>query len=277
MRTKSSTSSNVSKQAMATWLPMVPARASGVNAVEVGAVIGVAQLIKGHHVRPDLVYVSALAEIQHVRREAAGRAHIDLQGYDVSPLAKALLALRQLEELQVEEAAGGAKGLQRGLARRLHIGGDLLVHIIVSRHALVHHVHDGVAGDVAGGEQHLAAGVAHAVVGGDHTGDVFLHQVGHRRQLAEKGHGVLVTLQLPGGDSAHTVVRLHNDGIAHLMGKGQGAWEDLLLAGTRRLDEVLRRKGIRAWVDCWGPDVNHDWPWWKKQIRYFLPNVVGQP
>ena len=272
MRTKSSTSSNVSKQAMSTWLPMVPARASGVNAVEVGAVIGVAQLIKGHHVRPDLGYVSALAEIQHVRREAAGRAHIDLQGYDVSPLAKALLALRQ-----VEEAAGGAEGLQRGLARRLHIGGDLLVHIIVSRHALVHHVHDGVAGDVAGGEQHLAAGVAHAVVGGDHTGDVFLHQVGHRRQLAEKGHGVLVTLQLPGGDSAHTVVRLHNDGIAHLMGKGQGAWEDLLLAGTRRLDEVLRRKGIRAWVDCWGPDVNHDWPWWKKQIRYFLPNVVGQP
>ena len=58
---------------------------------------------------------------------------------------------------------------------------------------------------------------------------------------------------------------------------GQGAWEDLLLAGTRRLDEVLRRKGIHAWVDYWGYDVNHDWPWWKKQLRYFLPNVVGQP
>ena len=58
---------------------------------------------------------------------------------------------------------------------------------------------------------------------------------------------------------------------------GQGAWEEQLLAGTRRLDEVLRRKGIRAWVDYWGLDVNHDWPWWKKQIRYFLPNVVGEP
>ncbi len=56
---------------------------------------------------------------------------------------------------------------------------------------------------------------------------------------------------------------------------GQGAWEEPLLAGTRRLDAVLRQKGIRAWVDYWGLDVNHDWPWWKKQIRYFLPQVVG--
>ena len=55
---------------------------------------------------------------------------------------------------------------------------------------------------------------------------------------------------------------------------GQGAWEDQLLAGTRRLDAVLRQKNIRAWVDYWGLDVNHDWPWWKRQIRYFLPNVL---
>ena len=57
---------------------------------------------------------------------------------------------------------------------------------------------------------------------------------------------------------------------------GQGAWEGPLLAGTRRLDGVLRSKGIPAWVDYWGPDVNHDWPWWKKQIRYFLPHVLGE-
>ena len=55
---------------------------------------------------------------------------------------------------------------------------------------------------------------------------------------------------------------------------GQGAWEEPLLEGTRRLDNVLRGKGIPAWVDYWGTDVNHDWPWWKKQIRYFLPFVI---
>ena len=58
---------------------------------------------------------------------------------------------------------------------------------------------------------------------------------------------------------------------------GQGAWEDQLLEGTRRLDGVLRAKGIHAWVDYWGTDCDHDWPWWKKQMRYFLPHVVGRP
>lgn len=57
---------------------------------------------------------------------------------------------------------------------------------------------------------------------------------------------------------------------------GQGAWEDELLAGTRRLDAVLKSKGIHTWVDYWGYDVNHDWPWWKKQMRYFLPYVLGE-
>lgn len=57
---------------------------------------------------------------------------------------------------------------------------------------------------------------------------------------------------------------------------GQGAWEEPLLAGTRRLDAVLRSRGIHAWVDYWGYDVNHDWPWWKKQIRYFLPHALGE-
>lgn len=55
---------------------------------------------------------------------------------------------------------------------------------------------------------------------------------------------------------------------------GQGAWEEPLLAGTRRLDPILREKGIHAWVDYWGTDVNHDWPWWKVQMAYFLPYVL---
>ena len=81
---------------------------------------------------------------------------------------------------------------------------------------------------------------------------------------------------LSGMPEDHPYIQLYNQRKIMIC-VGQGAWEDLLLAGTRRLDEVLHRKGIRAWVDYWGLDVNHDWPWWKKQIRYFLPNVVGQP
>lgn len=55
---------------------------------------------------------------------------------------------------------------------------------------------------------------------------------------------------------------------------GQGAWEDELLASTRMLKSVLMDKQIPAWVDYWGYDVNHDWCWWKKQIRYFMDHVL---
>lgn len=72
----------------------------------------------------------------------------------------------------------------------------------------------------------------------------------------------------------HPYIQLYNQRRIMIC-VGQGAWEEPLLAGTRRLDAVLRSKGIHAWVDYWGYDVNHDWPWWKKQIRYFLPHALG--
>lgn len=56
---------------------------------------------------------------------------------------------------------------------------------------------------------------------------------------------------------------------------GQGRWEDELLASTRQLDTVLCQKGIKAWIDYWGTDVDHDWPWWKVQLPYFLGKVLS--
>ena len=55
---------------------------------------------------------------------------------------------------------------------------------------------------------------------------------------------------------------------------GQGAWEDEGIRTARILQDNFRAKGIRIWVDFWGYDVYHDWPWWKKQTRYFLPFVI---
>ena len=37
-----------------------------------------------------------------------------------------------------------------------------------------------------------------------------------------------------------------------------------------RMEAVFEQKGIQAWVDFWGYDVNHDWPWWRRQLSYFL-------
>jgi esterase/lipase superfamily enzyme len=54
---------------------------------------------------------------------------------------------------------------------------------------------------------------------------------------------------------------------------GQGAWEDEMLADTLALKRILDDRQIWCWVDIWGHDVNHDWPWWRRQMPYFLGNI----
>jgi esterase/lipase superfamily enzyme len=56
---------------------------------------------------------------------------------------------------------------------------------------------------------------------------------------------------------------------------GQGAWEEEAAADTRSLDALFREKSIPARVDFWGCDVNHDWPWWYRQMNYFLQHLYG--
>ena len=55
---------------------------------------------------------------------------------------------------------------------------------------------------------------------------------------------------------------------------GQGAWEQV--DTTVRLKQIFEEKGINTWVDLWGYDVNHDWPWWHKQVPYFLPKLLNE-
>lgn len=56
---------------------------------------------------------------------------------------------------------------------------------------------------------------------------------------------------------------------------GQGAWEDELKASTAWLKSVLESKGIRAQIDFWGYDVNHDWPWWYKMVDHYVPQLLN--
>ncbi len=58
-----------------------------------------------------------------------------------------------------------------------------------------------------------------------------------------------------------------------IVGVGQGAWEDAMLADAYELKRVLDNKGIPHWIDVWGYDVNHDWPWWRQMMPYFLANL----
>ncbi|WP_428379890.1 esterase family protein [Olsenella sp. Marseille-QA0557] len=83
------------------------------------------------------------------------------------------------------------------------------------------------------------------------------------------------TTFLPNMASDHPYVDLYNKRQIILCA-GQGAWEDESVRTQGLLDAAFRDKGIDAWCDYWGDDVSHDWPWWHKQIRYFLPLVLDK-
>lgn len=70
----------------------------------------------------------------------------------------------------------------------------------------------------------------------------------------------------------HSYVAQYNQNKAAIC-VGQGPWE--LPESTRQLQRILNEKGIHAWVDFWGYDCSHDWPWWYKQVVYFLPYLLG--
>ena len=78
---------------------------------------------------------------------------------------------------------------------------------------------------------------------------------------------------IPNMPTTHPYVEIYNQ-KAFMICVGRGAWEDEGIRTARILQDNFRAKGIQIWVDFWGFDVNHDWPWWKKQTRYFLPFVI---
>jgi len=55
---------------------------------------------------------------------------------------------------------------------------------------------------------------------------------------------------------------------------GQGAYE--APERSRELSGILHSKGIPHRLELWGHDVNHDWPWWRKMLPYYLGEFLKQ-
>ncbi|HEU4593596.1 MAG TPA: alpha/beta hydrolase-fold protein [Pyrinomonadaceae bacterium] len=53
---------------------------------------------------------------------------------------------------------------------------------------------------------------------------------------------------------------------------GQGAYE--APERSRELSSILNSKGIPHTLDIWGHDVDHDWPWWRKMLPYWLDKLL---
>jgi esterase/lipase superfamily enzyme len=73
---------------------------------------------------------------------------------------------------------------------------------------------------------------------------------------------------LPGLTDERALARLRQ--LRLIFCCGRGAWEERMVVDTHELEALLIVKNIPAWVDYWGLDVSHDWPWWHKQLVYFM-------
>jgi esterase/lipase superfamily enzyme len=52
---------------------------------------------------------------------------------------------------------------------------------------------------------------------------------------------------------------------------GRGAYESP--QSSQAFADVLASRGIPHLLEFWGHDVNHDWPWWRRMLPHYLPQV----
>lgn len=78
---------------------------------------------------------------------------------------------------------------------------------------------------------------------------------------------------LPNMASDHSYIEMYNR-KPMIVCVGQGAWEDEGRRTSAIFRDICEAKGIHANVDFWGYDVNHDWDWWYREIRYYLPGLL---
>jgi esterase/lipase superfamily enzyme len=56
---------------------------------------------------------------------------------------------------------------------------------------------------------------------------------------------------------------------------GRGKWEDGNTEETNALADVFEAKGISHQREVWGREVNHEWPWWRRQAQMYLGQKFG--
>jgi esterase/lipase superfamily enzyme len=73
-------------------------------------------------------------------------------------------------------------------------------------------------------------------------------------------------------DDYHLPILQHG-GRRIIIFTGQGSFE--APERSRQLSDILHSKGIPHWLDVWGHDVNHDWPWWRQAMPYYFGKLFG--
>jgi len=77
---------------------------------------------------------------------------------------------------------------------------------------------------------------------------------------------------VPNLNDEHILQRLRHD-VSIVLVTGQGRWESP--GRSVQMANILRNKGIPCTLELWGHDVDHDWPWWRKMLPYYLNQLVA--
>ena len=185
------------------------------NAVLLVRALRQAPFIMADHIGPELVHVSRMGKVHHVRHVAAAGTHIYFQSHKFACLAQAFFIFCQFEKFHMDEPALYAEGFYRGPATLLQLRLHGRRNIEAQLRLVVHNVHDR-RGDAHGFKQHVALGIHNGIVGTDQTGDIFFHHIGVFRLFIKETFHIAVVFQTPGSDCAYAVFRFHDDRVAHL-------------------------------------------------------------
>ncbi len=105
---------------------------------------------------------------------------------------------------------------------------------------------------------------------GCYDADFFWH--GYSDERVFNNNPVQILEYLP---ADHPYIDIYKD-RKYVICVGQGRWEEEGLRTAAMLERSCNEKDINIWIDRWGYDVDHDWPWWRVEIRYYLPWFLGQ-
>jgi esterase/lipase superfamily enzyme len=72
-------------------------------------------------------------------------------------------------------------------------------------------------------------------------------------------------------DDHYLPILQHADSIYIVTGQGKYEAPER----SRDLSNILRSKGIPHQLEMWGHDVDHDGPWWRKMLPFYLEKVLG--
>ena len=146
--------------------------------------------VMNDHVCPQLIDIAVIGIVDHIRQEAARRAHIDLKADDIAFFTNRLI-LQQTEKFKMEESAACIKGFHTAGTGLHDIGRNILIGITADIFLFIDSIHNTIRVLMRGHKQQLLFTVCNTVKGKTAPVYVFLHNHSFLKAMS-KGSAQLI-------------------------------------------------------------------------------------